>query len=175
MRSRAKRAYFNWHTESRDGHHRKTSNRQPSTQHASHVDQPQALDNVVLENLPLGAHLTTPRLGYMHHGIYTGAGRVIHYAGFTALFRRGPIEEVSLDQFARGRGFSVRTEVGPKFSGAATVERARSRLGENRYRFWSNNCEHFSEWCASGISRSLQVQAFETFLKKGVSANRSAI
>ena len=36
--------------------------------------------------------------------------------------------------------------------------RARSRLGENRYRFFSNNCEHFSEWCVNGEHRSPQVE-----------------
>lgn len=30
------------------------------------------------DDLPLGAHLTTPRRGYVHHGIYAGSGRVIH-------------------------------------------------------------------------------------------------
>jgi hypothetical protein len=38
------------------------------------------------------------------------------------------------------------------------VRRARSRLGENRYRFLSNNCEHFSEWCVNGEHRSPQVE-----------------
>jgi hypothetical protein len=38
------------------------------------------------------------------------------------------------------------------------VERARSRLGEDRYRFLSNNCEHFCEWCIAGSSRSTQIE-----------------
>jgi len=38
------------------------------------------------------------------------------------------------------------------------VARARSRLGENRYRLTTNNCEHFCEWCLSGESRSEQVE-----------------
>jgi hypothetical protein len=37
------------------------------------------------------------------------------------------------------------------------VRRARLRLGENDYRLLSNNCEHFCNWCISGISRSPQV------------------
>ncbi|WP_316867889.1 styrene monooxygenase/indole monooxygenase family protein [Ralstonia mannitolilytica] len=32
-------------------------------------------------SLALGAHLITPRLGYWHHGIYVGNGKVVHYAG----------------------------------------------------------------------------------------------
>jgi hypothetical protein len=38
------------------------------------------------------------------------------------------------------------------------VSRARSRLGENRYRLLTNNCEHFSEWSRFGTSRSPQVE-----------------
>ena len=111
-------------------------------------------------NLPLGAHLTTPRLGYVHHGVYAGEGRVIHYAGFKRLFRRGPVEEISLEDFAGGRGFSLRPWVAPMFSGSETVSRARSRLGENGSRFWTNNCEHLAEWCISGTGRSTQVEAW---------------
>jgi hypothetical protein len=28
----------------------------------------------------------------------------------------------------------------------------------DRYRFLSNNCEHFAEWCMTGIGRSSQVE-----------------
>jgi HRAS-like suppressor 3 len=115
-----------------------------------------------MDSLPLGAHLTTPRRGYLHHGLYAGDGRVIHYGGFSRLFRRRPVEEVSIEQFTRGRGLTVKAWVAPKFAGAAAVERARSRLGENRYRLWTNNCEHFTEWCLSGTGRSLQVEQWKS-------------
>jgi hypothetical protein len=109
--------------------------------------------------LALGAHLTTPRWGFVHHGLYVGNGRVIHYAGFKAWLRRGPVEEVSLAEFAGGRALQVHTHLAARYSGLAAVRRARSRLGEDRYRFLSNNCEHFVQWCLSGISRSSQVEA----------------
>ena len=38
----------------------------------------------------------------------------------------------------------------------------RSRLGEDRYQLWSNNCEHFTSWCLHGVSRSLQVEMHRT-------------
>jgi hypothetical protein len=41
---------------------------------------------------------------------------------------------------------------------AEMVRWAQSRLGESRYRFFSNNCEHLSEWCVNGEHRSLQVE-----------------
>jgi Lecithin retinol acyltransferase len=122
------------------------------------------------DELPLGAHLTTPRWGYLHHGIYAGSGRVIHYAGFNRPLRRGPVEEVALTRFTRGRLLQVKVPPAPQFSGAAAVERARSRLGENRYRFWSNNCEHLVEWCISGRSRSAQVDAWVLRLRGGLRA-----
>ena len=109
-------------------------------------------------DLPVGTHLTTQRRGYVHHGLYVGHGRVIHYAGLKALWRRGPVEEVTLDQFSAGRGWQVQKRVTPAFAGLAAVERARTRLGEDRYRVWSNNCEHFVEWCLSGTPRSAQVE-----------------
>jgi len=66
------------------------------------------MEQTVQEILPLGAHLTTLCRGYVHHGIYAGEGRVIHYGGFDRYFRRLPVEEVSLDEFTRGRCLLVR-------------------------------------------------------------------
>jgi hypothetical protein len=115
---------------------------------------------VPIDDLPLGAHLTTPRRGFVHHGIYVGGGRVVHYAGFSRLWQRGPVQEITLERFAGGRGYMVKAWVAPRFAPEAVIERARSRLGEDRYRLWSNNCEHFCEWCIGGASRSNQVDAW---------------
>jgi len=54
------------------------------------------------QELPLGAHLTTSRRGYTHHGVYVGDGRVVHYSGFSAFWQCGPVEEVSLPRFSDG-------------------------------------------------------------------------
>ena len=119
-----------------------------------------------MTELPLGAHVTSPRLGFVHHGIYVGYGQVIHYGGYERGLRRAPIQVVALEQFTKGRGLSVLTPACPEYTGAACVERARSRLGENRYELWSNNCEHFVEWCVSGSSRSRQVEALRDRLNR---------
>lgn len=108
--------------------------------------------------LPIGAHLVTPRRGYSHHGIYVGEGRVVHYAGLCRGVHRGPVEEVSLERFARGRGFRIEPCAQARFTPQEVVRRACSRLGENRYRLFSNNCEHFCRWCLCGEPRSLQVE-----------------
>lgn len=107
---------------------------------------------------PLAAHLVTPRRGYIHHGLYVGHGRIIHYAGLVGFLRRGAVEEVSLEEFARGRPIGVRADSNPRFDREDVVLRARARLGENRYHILRNNCEHFCEWCLSGVSRSRQLE-----------------
>jgi hypothetical protein len=111
---------------------------------------------------PIGAHIVTPRLGYTHHGIYVGEGRVVQYGGLSLALRRGPVEEVSLAQFARGREIRFRLEESGLFDREEIICRARLRLGENRYHPLTNNCEHFCEWCVRGESRSYQVDALIT-------------
>jgi hypothetical protein len=106
-----------------------------------------------------GTHLVTLRRGYAHHGIYVGNGRVVHYGGLSRSLRRGPVEEVSLERFAAGRSVLIKPAASARFSAAEVVARARSRLGENRYRVTSNNCEHFCEWCVYGEPRSEQVDS----------------
>ena len=43
-----------------------------------------------------GAHLITPWLGFAHHGIYMGEGKVIHYGALVYDIIRKPVEEVTL-------------------------------------------------------------------------------
>ena len=114
-------------------------------------------------NVSPGAHLVTPRRWYDHHGIYIGNGRVVHYAGFSGMFHRGPIEETSLEAFARDFGFRVQPHVAAAFSPDEIVRRATARIGENRYAMLSNNCEHFSIWCVCGQARSPQVERLRRY------------
>ena len=115
---------------------------------------------VATEEPPLGSHLVTPRRGYLHHGIYVGDGKVVHYAGLANGFRRGPVEEVPLARFARGQHVWVRSDSIPDFDCGEVIRRALSRVGENCYRLLTNNCEHFCEWCLRGEPRSFQVEAW---------------
>lgn len=108
---------------------------------------------------PIGAHLISPRRGYSHHGIYVGDGNVVHYAGLAGALRRGPIEEVSITHFAAGHEVLFAPHAAPAYVRQEAVQRARSRLGENRYRLLTNNCEHFCTWCLYGEGRSEQVLA----------------
>ena len=109
------------------------------------------------EEPPLASHLVTPRLLYTHHGIYVGNGRVIHYAGLAYGLLHGSVEETSLERFAHGYGIQVRRDT-RCFGRGEVVGRARSRLGENRYRVLTNNCEHFCAWALRDERRSMQVE-----------------
>jgi lecithin:retinol acyltransferase len=110
------------------------------------------------EEPPLGAHLVTPRFAYAHHGVYVGGGAVVHYAAFAKHWHRGPVEETSLTRFADRHPVWVRAAQSHGLQAAEIVGRARSRIGEDRYRFFTNNCEHFSEWCVNGEHRSPQIE-----------------
>jgi hypothetical protein len=109
---------------------------------------------------PLGSHLVTPRRGYLHHGIYVGARKVVHYSGLAHGLRRGPVEEVPFAHFAHGQRVWVKSDAPSDFDVREVVCRARSRVGEDRYRLLTNNCEHFCEWCLRGTARSFQVEAW---------------
>jgi hypothetical protein len=106
---------------------------------------------------PLGAHLITPRRGYTHHGIYAGEKTVVQYGGFMHGLQTGPVEEVTLAEFTSGYPLLVRSRGPARFDAEEIVRRARSRMGENRYRILTNNCEHFCEWCIYAEHRSDQV------------------
>jgi hypothetical protein len=110
------------------------------------------------EPLMPGTHLVTDRILYAHHGIYVGNGRVVHYAGLCNGWESGPVEEVSLEQFANGERVFASAHSSRSFSDAEIVARARSRLGERMYDILQNNCEHFSQWCVTGRRRSWQVR-----------------
>lgn len=104
-----------------------------------------------------GDHLWVRRAGYSHHGLYLGAGQVAHYAGWVEGFRSGPLVETSLAEFCAGRTLHRRDHPQRRFSRAASVVRARSRLGENRYNVHANNCEHFCYWAINGDHHSQQM------------------
>lgn len=44
------------------------------------------------------------------------------------------------------------------YSARETIQRARSRIGEDRYHLLFNNCEHFAIWSKTNISESYQVK-----------------
>jgi hypothetical protein len=69
------------------------------------------------------------------------------------------VEDVSLEHFARGRGIRIRRETA-RFNSREAVARARSRLGESRYRLLTNNCKHFCSWVLRGANVDWQMSRF---------------
>lgn len=111
--------------------------------------------------IQLGAHLSSGRTGYTHHGIYVGDGKVVHYSGLANGLSKGNICETTIEKFNLGRDkITVITHPNPSeyFTPIEIVKRARSRIGENDYNIIFNNCEHFATWCATGTASSEQVK-----------------
>lgn len=92
---------------------------------------------------------------YEHHGIDCGDGTVIHYSKVgTAAVSRTSYERYSW-------GNPVYTQLySTCFIPEVVIQRAESRLGEQRYDFFFNNCEHFATWCKTGRNDCRQLQNF---------------
>jgi hypothetical protein len=99
---------------------------------------------------------------YQHHGIDVGDGNVIHYRKPSEI-----IECTSFETFSRGNPVYIRQYPdGFCFIGDVVVNRAISRLGENKYNLIFNNCEHFATWCKTGVSDSQQIKNFMPTIDK---------
>jgi hypothetical protein len=110
-----------------------------------------------------GAHLVTPWLGFAHHGLYIGEGKVVHYGALLYDIVRKPVEAVTLEQFAGGRPIFIVEHGEACLDTEEVIRRALSRLGEKRYRLFTNNCEHFVEWCLHDVARSFQAETALAF------------
>lgn len=129
----------------------------------------EAVDESKIPEPPVGSHLVSPRMGFNHHGLYIGNGRVIHYSGMArtlscrdilklpGLIRYGAVVKTSLKRFCDGHGFRVLEHPKAKFTGEAAVERAKKRLYERSYYLYGNNCEHFVNWCIDDTFKSPTV------------------
>lgn len=112
-----------------------------------------------------GDHLWVQRIGYRHHGVDLGQGWVVHYAG--SLTKSGAITITSTAEFAdRSLVHTVHHEI--RLPVEETVHRAKSRVGENNYRFIDSNCEHFATWCVTGLHDSEQVRLVVGSLNRGL-------
>lgn len=129
----------------------------------------ETVDESKIPEPPVGSHLVSPRMGFNHHGLYIGNGRVIHYSGMArtlscrdilklpGLIRYGAVVKTSLKRFCDGHGFRVLEHPNAKFTGVSAVERAKKRLYERSYYLYGNNCEHFVNWCIDDTFKSPAV------------------
>ncbi|MAD45389.1 MAG: hypothetical protein CMH98_10315 [Oceanospirillaceae bacterium] len=112
-----------------------------------------------ISSLKPGDHLVSPRkLGlYHHHGIYIGNGVVIHYSGWAGNTTDSKVAKTTLKSFHDGNGYHVVPHPDAKVTKEEAVKRAKRRLGEDAYYLFSNNCEHFVNWCIDKNHHSQQV------------------
>ena len=93
---------------------------------------------------------------YKHYGIDCGDGTVIHYRKPSEV-----VERTSMTIFSkRNIVYVVEYSLDFCFVPTVVVERAESRLGEKKYNLLFNNCEHFANWCKTGIADSKQIRKF---------------
>lgn len=93
---------------------------------------------------------------YQHHGIDYGDGTIIHYrkTGDQAIISR-----TSFETFSWGnRVYPVHHPLADPAD--LVMDRAKSRLGEQQYDLFFNNCEHFATWCKTGRRESAQLANF---------------
>ena len=150
----------------------------------------------------IGVH----RPGYEHYGIYIGNGKVIHYAAEGGdFYGKICIHEADFLEFLRdGRDYFYLHFEGrcpikiyqnenvysgdillfaninkyKIYSPEETVQRARNRIGEEKYNFVTKNCEHFALWCKTDVEESTQVTRgaiYGTSLASGISPLLSPI
>ncbi|MDX2214152.1 MAG: lecithin retinol acyltransferase family protein [Oculatellaceae cyanobacterium bins.114] len=93
---------------------------------------------------------------YEHHGIDCGDGTVIHYSKAEA---PATVRRTSFAAFSMGNPVYVKRYATHSIA-EVVIQRAESRIGEQRYDLISNNCEHFATWCKTGINRSEQVETY---------------
>lgn len=93
---------------------------------------------------------------YEHHGIDCGDGTVIHYSKVPS---EPTVMQVSWREFSWNQTVGVRSYAAA-FIPDVVIERAASRLGEQRYNLLTNNCEHFATWCKVGKNESRQIMNY---------------
>src|SRR5512132_3616137 len=107
--------------------------------------------------LRIGDHLVSTRRFISHHGIYVGNGQVIYYGGLASGLQAGPVKVSPLLEFLADHPYKIKQYKTRAYSREESVERARTRIGEDLYHPTFNNCEHFVTWCITGKTRSTQV------------------
>jgi len=104
-----------------------------------------------------------------HYAIYLGKNR-LGTPEFVANFTKGvgviPDDEIK-DQMQKYIPQKIERFEGSTFERKSAIERASSRLGENAYGFFSNNCEHFKNWVHYGKQISEQVDKAGTVMTIG--------
>lgn len=108
-----------------------------------------------------GCQIRVSRGLYYHHGIFLDDLRVVHFGDISgAGAEEQSVRLTTLEEFLKGGYPEVRIysffERRKIFSPDKTERIALSLVGSKGYDFVSNNCEHFSNFCAYGKRESMQ-------------------
>ena len=116
------------------------------------------------KNPKYGDHIRIDRGMYFHHGIYESDDVVYQFAspiGSEVSPDTAIIHATTLENFLKGGLVMVREyteeELLKKRNPDEIIAYAKEHLGEGGYNLISNNCEHFSNRCVFGESKSSQV------------------
>ena len=110
---------------------------------------------------PAGAHVRIRRpYGIDHHAVVVGGS--VATLGPVMLIDNAKADGISrrtLEEVAAGDPVEIVARPQSAEHANHIVERAYSQIGKP-YDLFSQNCEHFSNWCYDGMPRSLQLQGF---------------
>ena len=124
-----------------------------------------AIENQNPQTYQPGDHLVVDFGLYRHHGIACGDGSVIHFGRGIFDLENAIVEQVDMETFCQGQVIVV-ADSKASFQAEEIVARAISRIGEQGYDLFDNNCEHFANWCRSCESESQQANVSETMLRQ---------
>ena len=112
-----------------------------------------------MERAKCGDVIYTKHSLYRHYGIYINENCVIHYDGkIDDIFLRDMcIRETTMDRFLGGTSNYYIDNRNALFNNEEVVQRAREKIGEEKFNLAAHNCEHFAMWCKTGEPRSKQV------------------
>ena len=128
------------------------------------------------DQIQRGDHIYFNRLAYSHHAIvedvdysekmvtiieYTTdpdeESHVISSNVLSSSMRKGKISKRTL-RFGDPKLYKVLHVDSNTLENEEVIKRARSRIGEQQYGVFNNNCEHFANWCKEGDSKSGQAR-----------------
>lgn len=114
---------------------------------------------LIEKDLNSGDHIFVRRNGllYSHHGIYAGAGTVIHFKGAEKEKKDPVVRKTDIENFLNG-GKLRRRYYKRRLPRAETLKIAGEHLTKSGYSLAFNNCEHFATYCATGKKKSVQVR-----------------
>ena len=118
-----------------------------------------------------GCQIRVDRGLYQHHGIYASDDEVYQFAspqGTEISPETAVVHRTTLDNFLKGGELEVRVytdeEKKKLRSPDEIIDYAKAHIGEKGYNLFSNNCEHFSNRCAFGVSESNQIEGLTNLL-----------